>query len=141
LVYATEARKAIVAFLRREQRYVDARAILAHLRVDAPKVALSTVYRTLDLLSELGTVDRRSVETGRTEYLYCGDTHHHHAVCRSCGRVDDVACLAMDGVRRELLDSLSFVLDDHDITFYGRCAACKPEDRGEPARPAREIRR
>ncbi len=108
MLYATDARKAIVAFLRHERRYLDAATILTHLRRDAPKVALSTVYRTLELLTELGTVTRRNVENARTEYLYCGEVHHHHAVCRSCGRVDDVACVAMDGVRRELLESRSF---------------------------------
>jgi len=125
----------IVRFLRQERRYLDAATILAHLREDEDsKLALSTVYRTLELLSEFGTVDRRGAEGGRTEYLYCGDDHHHHAVCRSCGRVDDVACLSMEGVRRELLDSRAFVLDDHDMTFYGRCATCVESERNRRER-------
>ncbi|GAC1300333.1 MAG: hypothetical protein NVSMB19_06730 [Vulcanimicrobiaceae bacterium] len=94
------------------------------MRDEFPKLAVSTVYRTLELLTEIGTVSRRTVDKGGSEYLYCGDVHHHHAVCRDCGRVDDVECRAMDGVRSELLRSCSFVLDDHEITFYGRCSAC-----------------
>ena len=93
-----------------------------------PRIALSTVYRTLEYLSEQGSLSRRNVAHGVTEFLYCGDLHHDHAVCRTCGKVEDVDCIAMNGVRGELRARLSFALDDHEFTFYGRCAECQASE-------------
>jgi Fur family ferric uptake transcriptional regulator len=125
-LYATSTRKAISALLKAERRYLTAGDIHRLLKASNPKLALSTVYRTLELLADAGSVSARTVPGGEAGYVYCTDEHHHHAICRACGHVDEVDCDAMDRFRQALLDNQSFALDDHSIEFYGLCAACRP---------------
>ena len=124
-MYATSTRKAISDLLGTERRYLTAGESYRLLKSSNPKLALSTVYRTLELLEELGTVSSRTGPNGESGYVYCTDEHHHHAICRSCGHVDEVDCDAMDRFRNALLANQAFVLDDHSIEFYGLCAACR----------------
>ncbi|MFY9780145.1 MAG: transcriptional repressor [Candidatus Baltobacteraceae bacterium] len=124
-LYATSTRRAVVDLLRSERRYLTASAIFRLLKGDNPKLALSTVYRTLELLAELGSVSSRTEPSGEASYVYCSDEHHHHAICKVCGHVDEVDCDAMEQFKSALLTGQSFVLDDHSIEFYGRCARCR----------------
>ena len=95
------------------------------LKTDHPKIALSTIYRTLDLLLEKGAVSSRPEGAGETSYVFCTEEHHHHAICTTCGHVDEVDCGAMDQFRAALLAQQAFALDDHSVEFYGRCARCQ----------------
>lgn len=125
LLYATRARRAVLDLLRGERRYLSAGEIHRQLALAQPRLALSTVYRTLEVLEELGTVARRSGDVGgEASFVYCGDAHHHHAVCRSCGRVEDVACDAVGAIRISLERQTGFELDEHTVEFSGRCARC-----------------
>lgn len=96
LLYATRSRRAVLELLRRERRYLTASEIHRRLAVDQPKLAISTIYRTLEMLEGLGTIARRADPDGEASFVYCGERPHHHAVCRVCGRVDEVACDAID---------------------------------------------
>jgi Fur family transcriptional regulator, ferric uptake regulator len=123
-IYATSTRRAIVDLLRTERRYLSAAAIFATLKGQHGKLALSTVYRTLELLARLGTVSSRTEAAGETAYVYCTDEHHHHAICTVCGHVDEVDCGAMEQFKSALLVNQAFVLDEHSLEFYGRCTRC-----------------
>lgn len=124
-VYETSTRRAVVELLKTEQRYLSAGAIYRLLRALNPKLALSTVYRTLELLTERGSVSSRIDPSGEASYVFCTDDHHHHAICTACGHVDEVDCDAMDAFRSALLAQQSFALDEHAIEFFGRCARCR----------------
>jgi Fur family ferric uptake transcriptional regulator len=123
--YSTSTRRAIVDILRGEQRYMTVASLHSLLVAVRPKLALSTVYRTLELLEAQGTVSSRVEPGGESAYVFCKDEHHHHAICRSCGHVDEVDCGAVEQFKNALLAQQSFQLDDHSIEFYGRCAACR----------------
>jgi len=124
-VYATSTRRAVLDLLKAERRYLSAGAIFRLLKAANPKLALSTVYRTLELLAELGTVSARTDPSGEIAYVACTDDHHHHAICRGCGHVDEVDCDAIERFRSALLANQSFALDEHSIEFYGLCARCR----------------
>jgi Fur family ferric uptake transcriptional regulator len=124
-LYATSTRRAIIELLMSERRYLTASSIFRLLKGENPKLALSTVYRTLEFLAEQGSVSSRTEASGEASYVYCTDDHHHHAICKVCGHVDEVDCDAMDQFKSALLKGQSFVLDDHSIEFYGRCARCR----------------
>jgi Fur family transcriptional regulator, ferric uptake regulator len=124
-VYATATRRAILDLLKHKQRYLTAAVIYAALRPSIPKLALSTIYRTLDLLTELGTISSRTEGSGEASYVFCTTEHHHHALCTLCGHVDDVDCAAMEQFKATLLANQSFLLDEHSIEFFGRCARCR----------------
>jgi len=123
--YSTRAREQITAILRREQRYLSAAEIHDLLKKTRAKVSLSTVYRTLDLLETKGEASSRVDTRGESTYVVCAPTHHHHAICRSCGKVEELACEALERIAGELRSHHGFELDDHAMEFFGRCAACR----------------
>ena len=74
----------------------------------------------------LGSVQSRTEPSGEASYVYDrSDEHHHHAICKVPRYVDEVDCDAMEQFKSALLTGQSFVLDDHSIEFYGRCARCR----------------
>ncbi len=123
--YATRPREQISAVLQREQRYLSAAEIYDLLKRTRAKVSLSTVYRTLGLLEEQGQASSRTDQRGEATYVHCAPTHHHHAICRRCGKVEEVACDAIERVVEALRDYHGFDLADHAMEFFGKCAACK----------------
>lgn len=123
--YVTRPRERIAAILRDEQRYLSAGEIHALLKRTHAKVSLSTVYRTLDLLQAKGEASARVDERGEATYVLCAPTHHHHAICRSCGKVEDLTCEALERIAGELRSHHGFELEDHTMEFFGKCAACR----------------
>ena len=122
-LYTTRGRSAIVDLLRQERRYLTATEVyrLLHSRGG---VSLSTVYRTLELLAERGSAAVRTKDDGEAAYVACGGDHHHHAICRLCGHVEDVDCEAMEPFASALRRRHGFAIDAHAVEFYGRCAKC-----------------
>jgi Fur family ferric uptake transcriptional regulator len=57
--------------------------------------------------------------------LCAPEHHHHHAICRACGRVEDVDCTAVEQFAESLRTANGFQLDGHAMEFFGRCAACR----------------
>ena len=99
-----------------------------------PAVGLTTVYRTLDLLTQMGLVSKFDFGDGRSRYeLAAGPNikHHHHLVCTNCGRVIDYTLFT--NKETELLtqteDALSkkynFKINSHQIHFLGLCEKCQ----------------
>ena len=123
--YSTRPREQIAAVLQRERRYLSAAEIYSLLKKARAKVSLSTIYRTLDLLQSKGEASSRVDENGEATYVFCEPTHHHHAVCRNCGRVDEVVCEAVERLAADLRAHHGFEIDDHEMEFFGRCAACR----------------
>jgi Fur family ferric uptake transcriptional regulator len=124
-VYSTTARRQVAELLRTERRYLTAAAIYRILKAQSSRLALSTVYRTLDLLVENGIASSRADASGELSFVYCRDGHHHHATCVVCGHVDEVNCSAIDQFKAALLAEQAFDLDGHSIEFFGRCARCR----------------
>jgi Fur family transcriptional regulator, ferric uptake regulator len=79
----TEPRRIIVAALRDAGRFCTATQL--HERIRERSVGLASVYRTLELLAELGLAERRAEAGGEASFLYCSPRHHHHVICTSCG--------------------------------------------------------
>jgi len=123
--YSTRPREQISEILRGEKRYFSAAEIHRRLRDAHAKVSLATVYRTLGLLEERGEVSARVDEGGEAAYVSCAPTHHHHAICRTCGKVEDVDCDAVGRFSEALRKYNGFELDDHEMEFFGRCSACR----------------
>lgn len=124
--YVTRPRELISGILREQRRFLSAAEI--HRRLDAldGKVSLSTVYRTLEHLQAKGDVTARLDAEGEGAFMLCEpERHHHHAICRSCGRVEDVDCTAVDRFADSLRHDNGFELDGHAMEFFGKCRACR----------------
>jgi Fur family ferric uptake transcriptional regulator len=111
----TPQRLAVLGALAAEQHQS-----LGEIRARCPEVGLVTIYRTLDLLSEIGAVRRLDLGDGPRYEL--AEDHHHHLICESCGGVSEFERCPLD-LRR--LRGVDFEISSHTLEIYGRCADCR----------------
>lgn len=114
---ATPQRVAVVEAVSAEQHQS-----LEGIRSRCPGVGMVTVYRTLDLLSELGLVRRLDLGDGPRYEL--AEDHHHHLICEDCGSVAEFEQCPLDP--RQLPEvGGDFEVRAHSLEVYGRCSACR----------------
>jgi Fur family ferric uptake transcriptional regulator len=98
--------------------------ILTEVRRTATGVNISTVYRTLELLEELGLVSHAHLGHGAPTY-HLADRHHHmHLVCRDCGSVIEADVSVASALTDRLSASFGFETDMKHFAIFGRCADC-----------------
>ncbi|HET8682693.1 MAG TPA: Fur family transcriptional regulator [Micromonosporaceae bacterium] len=98
--------------------------ILAAVREVAAGVNITTVYRTLELLEELGLVTHTHLSHGSPTYHAAGEEQHVHLVCRGCGAVDEVAPELLRPLAERLARQRGFEVDIHHVALFGLCATC-----------------
>ena len=104
--------------------FSSAQEIHARLRDTGSNVGLTTVYRTLQAMTQAGQVDVLRPEDGETRYRRCTSEHHHHLVCRACGRTLEVDSPAVEHWAEEIAAANGFSEISHTLEIYGRCADC-----------------
>jgi Fur family transcriptional regulator, ferric uptake regulator len=120
------AREAVVKQLGRQSCCLSAQEISDKLRSKGTDVGLASVYRALDLLHEMGLVQRVEIGGGGSRYepIVPGGEHHHHAVCDSCGRVTAFEDERLERTLERLAGRLRHSMSGHDIVIHGDCARC-----------------
>lgn len=120
----TPQRIAIHQLLREQDRHLTAEQVHAAVTERLPGTSGPTIYATLDLLAELGLVRRIDAGTGAMLYDSRAEAHHH-AVCRRCGRVEDLEARQADaaGVMRAAARS-GFEAQQVEVVVSGLCAGC-----------------
>lgn len=98
--------------------------IASAVRRTASGVNISTVYRTLELLEQLGLVQHTHLGHGAPTYSVTSSDEHLHLVCRVCGQVQEVAVAVLDDVVAALAREPGFVVDVGHAALTGRCSAC-----------------
>jgi Fur family ferric uptake transcriptional regulator len=98
--------------------------ILSHVRERAVGVNISTVYRTLELLEDLGLVTHSHLGHGAPTYHSSTVPEHVHLVCRECRAVTEVPPAAVDSLVLRLQADLGFRTDVNHLTVFGTCASC-----------------
>lgn len=90
----------------------------------ADSVNITTVYRTLELLEELGLVTHTHLSHGAPTYHPADEREHIHLVCRGCGTVEGVDPDLLEPLARQLERSRGFEVDIGHVALFGRCATC-----------------
>ena len=122
---ATKQRAAILELLQEADSFLSAQRMHDALRSKGMKVSLTTVYRNLQLMTELGEVDVVRREDGESMYRRCeSDEHHHHLVCRSCGYTVELANDQLETWTKALARKHRFSQVTHDLELFGLCRAC-----------------
>jgi Fur family ferric uptake transcriptional regulator len=121
------ARNAVVELLEQQTCALSAQEIDDRLRAQGRSVGRASVYRVLELLSELRLVQRIDVGQGvaRYERHQPDGDHHHHLVCDQCGRVAPFEDPALEQAIARVSRRLSFAVDDHDVVLHGACGDCR----------------
>jgi Fur family ferric uptake transcriptional regulator len=122
----TQARRAVARAIGRQDSHFTAEDVLATSRVGRRRVARATVFRSLDLLGELGLVERVDLPTGEHAYVACEPAeHHHHVVCSSCGRSVEVGELGLGPILRQVEAATGYQVDTHRLEMFGLCGDCR----------------
>lgn len=127
---ATAPRQVVLEQIAAQGASFTATALLDSVTEAAPHVGRATVFRTLDLLVELGLLQRVHTETNGNwghSYILCdlGDAHHHHLVCTGCGQITDFSGCMLDSLVGELQAQTSFRVEGHRLELYGLCEPCQ----------------
>lgn len=121
----TRPRQAVIRALLEDGAHARPAEVHARARQYYASVGLVTVYRTLDLLSDLGFVRRIHTEDGCHGYATASHGHHHHLICRNCGAtVQFEGCdlaLFLERVGRDT----GYSVEDHLLELIGLCQACQ----------------
>ncbi|HZO04930.1 MAG TPA: transcriptional repressor [Solirubrobacterales bacterium] len=120
------ARTAVVEALAGHDCAVTAIELDDELRRRKPAVARASVYRALEQLEELGLVRRIEVCRGTAgfERVDPAGHHHHHAICRDCGRMVPFEDRSLEQAIHRLSESIDFDVSEHDVVLKGRCEKC-----------------
>jgi len=104
--------------------FVTAQRLYDLLRSGGEAIGLTTVYRTLQAMSEAGELDQRVTVDGEASYRRCSATHHHHLVCRRCGSTVEVAGPDVEAWAERTGRAHGFTDLDHTVELTGLCAPC-----------------
>ena len=124
-VRTTRQRTAVAELLERVDGFKSAQDLHDLLRADGASVGLTTVYRHLQSLADAGQVDVLRNGDGESVYRRCPtDAHHHHLVCRSCGRSVEVEGPEVEAWATRTADQHGFTDVSHTVEVFGTCGDC-----------------
>lgn len=121
----TNRRDAVRNILVHSEGFRSAQDIYAQMRSDGAKIGLTTVYRALQALADAGQIDVLRTDDGESVYRACATgTHHHHLVCRRCGRTVEVAGPAVERWAESVGAEHGFTAITHTVEVFGTCPSC-----------------
>lgn len=120
----TRQRTAVSTLLAEVDGFHSAQDLYAMLRQRGERVGLTTVYRTLQGLADAGEIDVMRPPGGEHLYRRCSEGHHHHLVCRRCGRTVEVAGPAVESWAERVAAEHGYAEVSHTLEIFGTCPAC-----------------
>jgi Fur family ferric uptake transcriptional regulator len=120
----TAARQAIITALVGIHGHITADDLAALVREASPRIGRMTVYRTLDLLCDLGLARPIYQGTGAAHYVLMDGGSHHHLICNHCHRVIDFDSCQESALAQALSRQFNFQVQSHLLEVYGLCEAC-----------------
>jgi Fur family ferric uptake transcriptional regulator len=120
----TRQRAAVAAALSQSAEFQSAQELHARLREGGDSVGLATVYRNLQSMAADGEIDVVRTEEGEAVYRACSTGHHHHLVCRVCGKAVEIEGPAVETWATKVSAAHGFSDVDHTIEIVGTCADC-----------------
>ncbi len=120
----TPQRQVILEELRKVRSHPSADEIYALVRKRLPRISLGTVYRNLEVLSELGEIQK--LEAGGALKRFDGNPeNHYHIRCTCCGKLADAPFRVMEHIEKKLDGATDFAVFGHSLEFLGLCSECR----------------
>lgn len=124
----TDARRAVAEAVAEQEGHFTAEDVLDAAQRRRRGVGRATVFRSLELLTGLGLVERVDLPSGAHAYVACQPAvHHHHVLCSRCGRSVDVADIGLSPLIRRLESETGFQIDTHRLELFGLCPECRAQ--------------
>lgn len=121
----TRPRAAVLSAVRAHP-HADTDSVIGAVRRHAPSVSHQAVYDSLRALTDAGLLRRIQPSGSVARYESRVADNHHHVVCRSCGRIDDVDCAVGEVPCLTASDDQGFTIDEAEVVYWGTCPACQP---------------
>jgi Fur family transcriptional regulator, ferric uptake regulator len=121
----THAREIILQALVASGGHVTADGLVERIRHDSPRIGRMTVYRTLELLCDLGLLRPVYQGTGAAHFVLMDQGHHHHLVCSRCERIVEFDECVVDNLTETIGARFGFELQGHLLEFFGICPDCQ----------------
>ena len=122
---STRQRALIMDIIRRGHGHLDADEIFRRAREKEPRLSLSTVYRTLQMMKELDLIDELHFTEGHHHYEVKPTREHHHLICLGCGRVIEFGYPLSSYLKEEVPEAKDFEFEETEIRVTGYCARCR----------------
>jgi Fe2+ or Zn2+ uptake regulation protein len=124
----TEPRRAVARLIAAREGHFTAADLLDDARARRVGIGRATVFRALDLFTELEILERVDLPTGNHAYVPCEQaSHHHHIVCSSCGRTTSVEDAGLAAALEETQRRNGWQVESHRLELFGRCPRCHPD--------------
>jgi Fur family ferric uptake transcriptional regulator len=121
----TPQRMLVIEALHNADSHISAEEIYQQFHARYPHSNISTVYRTLELMKKLNLVTETNFGEGRVRYHVAEKGHHHHLVCRNCGRIMDLDESVLFPLKDTLLRDYGFEADLRHLAISGECSDCR----------------
>lgn len=118
----------VLVLLEHEADHLSAEDVFLLVKEKSPEIGLATVYRTLELLTDLKVVDKINFGDGVSRFdlrKEGADHFHHHLICIECGKVEEIQEDLLGEVEKIVESRWDFAIKDHWLTFHGVCRVCK----------------
>ncbi|WP_053001124.1 Fur family transcriptional regulator [Kosmotoga pacifica] len=120
-------------FMDSEDEHMSAEEVYRKVLDRRLRISKATVYRTVDLLSDVGLLRRIVFRDGviRYELVNKDEHHHHHIICTECGRVEEFPFDLLDDLEKLIEQSTGYKITDHQLKLYGLCSECAKKKNNE----------
>ena len=131
----TSQRTAILkVLLNTPDEHLTAEEIYGLVKQDWPDIGLATVYRNIQLLSDMHLIDKLNLDDGYVRYEIsdvdqASHHHHHHLICSECGRVFAFEEDLLDVLEEKIMATTGFRVSDHEVKSFGVCRECREKDK------------
>jgi len=121
---STSTRRVVVDLILRRAGYFTAAGLCEDTRLIAPGIGRATVFRTLDLLNELGLLEKVHLADGSHRYTIC-QSQRHHLICASCGSASFFEESSLSDLLQQLAQRTRFQIRGHRLEVFGVCEKCQ----------------
>lgn len=121
----TQQRRAVLSVVLSSGECLNPGEVYTKARATCPRIGLTTVYRTLEILADLGIVRRVHLQQGCRSYALAGVGHLHHVICSNCHGVIEFEGCDLSEVMRSAANQTGFRVEGHWLQLFGTCPACQ----------------
>lgn len=121
----TAPRRRMAELIAHREGHFTAADLLGDAGAQRLRIGRATIFRALELYTELNALERIDLPSGEHAYVACEPLHHHHVVCSGCGRSAEVEDLGMQAVADEIARRTGYRVDTHRLELYGMCPECQ----------------